>query len=243
MVSLVIDIIIALVCLIIIIRNAAKGFIRSFMTFAKTILAVFLAYIFNAPLAGLLNDKIFLGMSTGWINNAFISTYDGEGAYQLYTLFDGIPSWFANMLMRSGVDEETIQRYFYSGESAPIEVVDQLSSNLGALLSDVISTIVAVIVIFIVVEIVLAILGALLNKAGQIPIIRFVNIILGALIGVVISAVIVLLLATVLIWIIDFGADYNETIFSGNIITDSIFLNFFHTNNVWQIIKGLVIGG
>lgn len=242
MVSLIIDIIIALVCLIIIVRNASKGFIRSFMTFAKTILAIFLAYIFNSPLAGLLDQKFFMSMSTGWINNAFISTYDGESSYQLYTLFDGIPEWFTNVLMRSGVDEETIQRYFYSGESAPLEVVDQLSVSLGALLSNVISTIIAVIVIFVVVEIVLAILGALLNKAGQIPIVRFVNIVLGAIIGAVISGVIVLLISTLLIKIVDFGADYNATIFSVNIITDSVFLNFFHTNNVWQIIKGLVVG-
>lgn len=243
MISLIIDIIIALVCLIIIIRNAAKGFIRSFMAFARTILAVFLAYIFNAPLAGLLNDKFFQSMATGWVNNAFLSTYDGESAYRLYELFDGIPSWFANLLLRSGIDEATIQRYFYSGESAPIEVVDQLSSSLGALLSSFITTLIAVIVIFIVVEILLAILGALLNKAGKVPIIRFVNIILGAIIGAIFSAAIVLLIATVVIWIIDKGAGYNSNIFASNIITDSIFLNFFNTHNIWQIIKSMVVGG
>ena len=243
MISLIIDIIIALVCLIIIIRNAAKGFIRSFMAFAKTILAVFLAYIFNAPLASLLNEKFFLNMSTGWISNAFLSTHDGEGLYQLYTLFDGIPSWFANMLLRSGVDEATIQRYFYSGESAPIEVVDQLSTSLGSLLSSVISTVLAVIIIFVAVEIILAILGALLNKAGKLPIIKFVNIVLGALIGAVFSAAITLLIATALIWIINFGAGYTATIFASELITDSIFLNFFHTHNIWQIIAGFVIGG
>ncbi len=242
MVSLIIDIVIALVCLIIIIRNAVRGFIRSFMAFARTVLAVFLAYVFNSPLAGLLDEKIFSNMAIGWVNSAFISTYDGEGAYQLYTLFDGIPSWFANMLMRSGAEEEVIQKYFYSGESAPIEVVDQLSESLGGLLSSAISTIVAVITIFIVVEIVLAIIGALLGKAEKIPIVKFLNILLGALIGAIISFAIVLLITTVIIWIVNFGAGYNSQIFASNIITDSIFLNFFHSHNMWQWLANLVIG-
>ena len=242
MISLIIDVIIALVCLIIIIRNAARGFIRSFMAFARTILAIFLAYIFNAPLAGLLNDRFFQGMATGWVNNAFLSTYDGESAYRLYDLFDGIPSWFANLLLRSGVDEATIQRYFYSGESAPIEVVEELSVSLGALLSSFITTVIAVVVIFVVVEILLAIIGAILNRAGKVPIIRFVNIILGAIIGAIFSAVIVLLIATALIWIINKGSSYNANIFATRLITDSMFLDFFNTNNVWQWIKGLVVG-
>ncbi|MBO5374311.1 MAG: CvpA family protein [Clostridia bacterium] len=243
MVSLIIDIVIALICFVIIVRNAARGFIRSFMAFAKTVLAIFLAYVFNAPLAGLLDEKIFLSLSTGWVNSAFISTYDGEGAYQLYTLFDGIPEWFTSALMRSGVDEATIQQYFYGNESAPLEVVEHLSSSLGALLSSVISTILAVILIFVVVEIVLAIIGALLNKAGQLPIVRFVNIILGALIGAVFAAAIALLLATVIISIINFGAGYNQNVFSSDLISNSIILNFFNTHNMWRWIASLVIGG
>ena len=61
-ISLAIDILIAFICLIIIIRNAARGFIKSFMTFAKTILAFLVAYIFNSPLAKLLSEKIFLNL-------------------------------------------------------------------------------------------------------------------------------------------------------------------------------------
>lgn len=242
MVSLIIDIVIALICLVIIIRNAARGFIRSFMAFARTILAILLAYLFNSPLAGLLDKNVFSSMSQGWIYSAFVSTDNGQGGYNLYTLFDGIPEWFTNALMRSGVDEQTIQKYFYSGESAPIEIVDELSVSLGGLLSSLISTVLAVIIIFVVVEIVLLILGVLLNKVGQIPIFRFLNILLGAAIGVVFSAVVVLLLATVVIWVIQFGAGYNANVFTESLITDSIFLDFFYRNNMWQIIAGFVIG-
>ncbi len=242
MVSLIIDIVIALICLIIIIRNAARGFIKSFMAFARTILAILLAWCLNPPFAGLLEEKFFSEMSQGWVYNAFVSTYDGEGAYKLYTLFDGIPEWFTNALMRSGVDEQTVQKYFYSGESAPIEVVEQLSANLGGLLSSLISTILAVIIIFVVVEIVLLLLGLLLNKVGQIPIFRFLNILLGAAIGVVFSAVIVFLLTGAIIWIIRFGASYNANVFTESLIADSIFLNFVNEKNLWSMLSDLIFG-
>lgn len=242
MASLIIDIVIALICLIIIIRNAAQGFIKSFMAFARTILAVFLAYLFNAPLAKLFNEKIFLSLSQGWVKDAFLATHDGSGGYKLYTIFDGIPEWFIKLLTRSGVDEQTVQRYFYSGESAPIEVVDQLSESLGGLVSIVISTIIAVVIIFIIVELLLLLVGHLLNKVKKISIVKFFDVLLGAVIGAVISAVLVLLLATAAIWVIRFASTYNSNIFNDSIILDSIFLNFFHEHNFWPIIAGFVIG-
>ena len=242
MASLIIDIVLALICLIIIIRNAARGFIRSFMAFARTILAILLAIVLNAPLASLFSEKIFLGLSQGWVYNAFVSTSDGNGAYQLYTLFDGIPEWFANALLRSGLDESAIQQYFYSGQSAPIEVVEKLSASLGEQLSSLISTIISMIIIFIVVEIILLFVGMLLNKVGKIPIFRFLNIMLGAIIGFIFSAVIALLAATVIIWIIQYCAVYNPEVFSHSLIEKSLILNFFNENNVWQIIKNIIMG-
>ena len=49
--SLIFDIVIAFICLIIVIRNAARGFIKSLVLLMKSVLAIFLAYLFNAPLA------------------------------------------------------------------------------------------------------------------------------------------------------------------------------------------------
>ena len=59
-VSLVFDIIIFALCAFLIIKNAVRGFIKSFVTFAKTILAFVVAYVFCAPVANFLSDKIFL---------------------------------------------------------------------------------------------------------------------------------------------------------------------------------------
>ncbi len=237
-ISLAIDILIAFICLIVIIRNAARGFIKSFMTFAKTILAFLVAYIFNSPLAKLLSEKIFLGISNKWVLDAFVSTADGEGGYALYNLFDGIPEWFTNMMMKSGMDDVAIQKYFAGKENASYEVMQELAGGLGAALSSIISTVVACLVLFIVTEILLIFVGILLGKVGKLPVFRFVNVILGALIGVAVSAVIAWLISLGITYAIQFGANYKPEIFNSTIIENSRILKFFSEHNLWYILKG-----
>ena len=241
-VSLVIDIVIALICAIIIIKNAARGFIKSFMAFARTILAFLLAYIFNAPLARLLSDKIFVGCARGWIYDAFCSTWIGEDQYALYQLFDGIPDWFTELTVSSGVEDWMVQEYFANETPAPMWALNQMSNSLGDALSAVISTIVSFTVIFIVAEIVIGIIGALLNKIGKIPMLKVLNILLGACIGAVISAVVAWLIAKGVNWIIDFGANYYPDIFSRDIIENSSIMKFFLEHDLWTWAKDTFAG-
>ena len=236
-ISLAIDILIVFICLIIVIRNAARGFIRSFMTFAKTILAFLIAYIFNSPLAKVLSEKIFLDLSNKWVLNAFASTADGEGGYALYTLFDGIPQWFTNFMIKAGIDDDTMQKYFVGKEKASYEIMEELSHGLGSALSSLISTIVACIVLFVVTEVILIFVGMLLNKVGKLPVLRVFNIVFGALIGVAISAVVAWLISLGLTYAIQFGENYKPEIFNSSIIEKSVVLKFFGEHNLWYLLK------
>ena len=77
-VSLVFDIIIFALCAFLIIKNAVRGFIKSFITFAKTILAFLLAYLFYAPVARFLSNKIFLGCARGLPQGRASASYRGS---------------------------------------------------------------------------------------------------------------------------------------------------------------------
>ena len=231
--SLIIDIIIALICAIIIIKDAVRGFIKSFMIFARTILAFLLAYIFNAPLARLLSDKIFVGCARGWIYDAFCSTWIADDQYALYQLFDGIPDWFTNLTVSSGVEDWMVQEYFAQENPAPMWALNQMSNSLGDALADLISTIVAFLVIFIVAEIIIGIIGVLLNKIGKIPMLKFINILLGACIGAIVSAVVAWLLTKGISWVITFGANYYPDVFKESIAEDSVIMKFFLEHDLW----------
>jgi hypothetical protein len=66
---------------------------------------------------------------------------------------------------------------------------------------------------------------------------KVINIILGAFIGVVISAVIAWLIALGVKWVIYFGNSYYPNIFSDEIIENSIITKFFLDNNLWLWVK------
>lgn len=235
--SLIIDIVIALVCVIIIIKNAARGFIKSFMVFARTVLAILTAYIFNAPIARLFDDKIFNSLAQGWTIKAFESTVNEEGLYQVSRVFDGIPNWASNYAIGKTLDEETLNKFFIDCSPATYDEMTSISTAFGNTLSWLISAVVSFIVLFIVAEIVVAIVGALLNKLGKVPMLKVLNIILGACIGIVISAVTAWLIALAVKWVIYFGNSYYPDIFSNEILENSIITKFFLENDLWQWTK------
>lgn len=237
-VSLVFDIVLAVICLITIIRNGVRGFVRSFVVLMKSVLAIFLAYLFNAPLARGFSTWFFQDLSQGWVRSIMTSTAQEGGGYALYQIFDGIPGWFTKVAVSRGVDKETVQYYFVDNNLATEEVVNELSIPLGDALSMLISTILAFIVIFIVIEILLIFVGKLLYKLEDMPIWRVANVILGALIGVVISVVIAWLLSMGIIYVFNFGSNYYPNVFNPEVIEKTVIVEFFGNHNPFTIVKG-----
>lgn len=236
-VSLVFDIVIAAICLIIITRNAARGFIKSFVLLMKSVLAIFLAYLLNAPLARGLSNWFFQDLSRGWVNNLMISTEKEGGGYALFEIFDGIPEWFTKVTVSQGIDQEMVDYYFVQENLATKEVVDELTAPLGDELSMLISKVVAFIALFIVLEIILFALGALLNRLGKLPILKTVNIILGALVGVIISAIVAWLISMAISYVFGFGSNYYPDIFNNEIIEKTIIVEFFSQHNLLDLFK------
>ena len=236
-VSLVFDIVIAAICLIIITRNAARGFIKSFVLLMKSVLAIFLAYLLNAPLARGLSNWFFQDLSRGWVNNLMISTEKEGGGYALFEIFDGIPEWFTKVTVSQGIDQEMVDYYFVQENLATKEVVDELTAPLGDELSMLISKVVAFIALFIVLEIILFALGAFLNRLGKLPILKTVNIILGALVGVIISAIVAWLISMAISYVFGFGSNYYPDIFNNEIIEKTIIVEFFSQHNLLDLFK------
>ena len=236
--SLIFDIVIALICLIIIIRNAARGFIKSFVTLMKSVLAIFLAYLFNAPLARGLNGWFFEDLSQGWVRDLMLSTDKGDGGYALYEIFAGIPDWLTKITVSHGIEEEKVTYYFVEENLASQEIIDEFALPLGNAVSMLISTIVAFIALFIIIEIILFFIGKLLDKVGKLPVLRTVNIILGAVVGVVVAVIVAWLISTAILYVFSFGSNYYPEIFEHSIIEKTIIVEFFEEHNLFNVVKG-----
>lgn len=232
-VSLILDILIILILIICVTKNAIRGFIRSFIVFSRTVLSIFVAYILNAPVARFLSEKIFDGCARGWIYDYFIKTEVGDYQYALYSVFDGIPDWFIDVTVSSGIDEWMVQEYFIDKNPAPYDAMVKISHGLGDALSGLISAIIAFIILFVLMQIIVSILGIFLNKLGKLPMLNVVNRILGGIIGAVIAAVLAWIIAVLARWIVEFGANYYPNVFTQEIIDKTVIVKFLLEHDLW----------
>ncbi len=237
-VSLMLDILIAVVCLVIIVKNAVRGFIRSFMVLARTVLAFLIAVIFSAPVAKWLAPTFFNGWAINSSNNAFFATKIAENQYQISDVFEGVPDFATKFALNfSGIEEEMLQKYFV--ENAPATEADTaiVATGVGHALAYAISLIIAFIALFIITEIIIAILGAVLNKLTKAPMLKSVNAILGGLVGVVISVAIAWLMSKGIQLVISFGNNYYPNIFTEEILDKSVIVKFFLQHDLWLWVK------
>ena len=233
-VSLIIDIVIAVVCLIIIIRNAIRGFLKSIMVLARTVLAFLIAYVFNAPVAKLLENWFFEEWARGITYNAMLENHVGNNMYAVNEFFDGIPEWATKIALDfSEVEGWMQQAYFVEGNTAEYWDMVKVSNALGYGLAHIISLVIAFIALFIIAEIIIALIGLLLNKLNEVTILKVINIVLGALVGAIISAVVAWLIASVVKWVIFFGQHYYPDVFTDEIINRTIIVKFFVENDLW----------
>ena len=246
-VSLIFDIVLIAVCVFFILRYSIRGFIRSLMALVKTILAPLVSIIFCTPLAKAISNAFFLDWANETVGNLLLSTAEGEG-YALYTLLEGIPNWFVNLII-SGLDKATtddLWKYFVgnteTGEHylADMAKVEEFNEILGGQMSLLISLIISFVAIFVVSEILFVIIGALLNKLTRVSIVKVLNILLGALIGAVLASFFAMAISIGIDKIFDFGASYYPAVFDKSILDGTVLFKFFR-DDFWAWIKGIAI--
>jgi uncharacterized membrane protein required for colicin V production len=237
-ISLVLDILIAVICLVIIIKNAVRGFIKSFMVLARTVLATLIAIIFCAPVARWIGPIFFGDWAINTSNNAFFATKTAEGLYQISDVFEGVPAFATKIALNfSGIEQDMLTKYFVDKNPATEADTAIVATGVGNALTYVIALIVAFLALFIISEIIFGILGVFLNKISKAPMLKSVNIILGGLIGAVISISIAWLLSKGIQWVINFGHNYYPNIFTEDILNKSVIVKFFLQHDLWLWVK------
>lgn len=236
-VSLTIDIILGLIILVFVIRNAIRGFVKSFITMMRSVLAIFLAYLLNAPLAKGFCSWFMNDLARGWANNLMLSTEHEGGGYALYEIFDGIPDWFIKATMSNGIEKERVEYYFVEKNLANEAIIEEFSYPIGDAMAMLISRIIAFIVIFIVVEIIFIFVARFLDGLSDASVWRGVNVVLGGLMGAIISVAVVWVLSVCIIWVIEFGANYYPDIFKPELIENTVILEFFGEYNLFTTVS------
>ena len=236
MVSLIIDIALAIVALIVMMRHIRLGFVKSILGTFKPLIAGTLAFVFRVPVAKLFRD-MYISLLDPMVNESLTASSIGaEPSFDIVSLYNGFPIVYEKILSFFGLDLEN----GFRDSMANIEQLDEvaiaeLSLNISSAMAWGLSLLSALLAVFIIALIVLSIITSLLDLITKIPVFNVVNRILGAAIGLFWASAFALLIGVVL----TFASRLVPNVIGEGIISDSIILGLFSKLGIFQMVPGL----
>ncbi len=234
--GIIIDIILLIMAVIFVIRHARLGFVKSVLNSLKALFAIAIAYVLRVPIARLF-DGMFMNKSiTQWVYNSLVSSANGgEPTFDLVSLYDTCPMAYNSLLAKFGLNTEGLDSQFSSIEELGDDALVAMSENIGSSLSYLCSLALALLLVFVIAIIALTVVIHILDLITHLPVLNFLNRVLGAVIGLVWASLLAWTIGTVLTVVSTFLPD----VVGQNVITDSIILGLLAKMEALEIIPGL----
>ena len=221
MVHLIADLIFVLLGAFIIWRCVHNGFIKCLFKFARTLLAILIAWLLVNPIAPIIGEKFIEEPVYDFVFDKINAVYlEAEDSFDAEKVIEDLPSF-----LTAGDVEEKLNDLEGDGEELVASISEEITEPIVTIISSVIAFVVLFIVAFILLSIALHLLNALIDK---IKFIHLANKILGGVWGLLIACVLWFFIASVMeIFLSDFS-----------IYSDSVVIKFFGN---FELLKALGI--
>ena len=241
-ISSVIDLVLVILTVTLVIRYTIKGAVKSIFSFVKTFLAIAVAYLFRNPVAKLINEMFMGNWVRGWVyDSLYASARGGEiKGINFVNVYEKTPKFFTNILSKFDMDLSGFDEAISSLPQATDEQIGVLADNIGSSVSLLLSMILGMIVIFILSLLVLTFIINLFDKVTRLPVLNFVNRILGAVIGLLIAAMVIWAVNGVITMLITFVGPMAPNTFNEDIINNSYILSMLKDTNLVELIKSYI---
>ena len=241
-ISSVIDLVLVILTVTLVIRYTIKGAVKSIFSFVKTFLAIAVAYLFRNPVAKLINEMFMGNWVRGWVyDSLYASARGGEiKGINFINVYEKTPKFFTNILSKFDMDLSGFDEAILSLPQATDEQIGALADNIGSSVSLLLSMILGMVVIFILSLLVLTFIINLFDKVTRLPVLNFVNRILGAVIGLLIAAMVIWAVNGVITMLITFVGPMAPNTFNEDIINNSYILSMLKDTNLVELIKSYI---
>ena len=241
-ISSVIDLVLVILTVTLVIRYTIKGAVKSIFSFVKTFLAIAVAYLFRNPVAKLINEMFMGNWVRGWVyDSLYASARGGEiKGINFVNVYEKTPKFFTNILSKFDMDLSGFDEAILSLPQATDDQIGVLANNIGSSVSLLLSMILGMIVIFILSLLVLTFIINLFDKVTRLPVLNFVNRVLGAVIGLLISAMVIWAVNGVITMLITFVGPMAPNTFNEDIINNSYILSMLKDTNLVELIKSYI---
>lgn len=226
--SLFFDVLIVVVMVMTVIGGYKRGFIKSVMHFASSILAFFAAVFFTPYLSAFLCDNIFLsGISSGIAETLRSLLAIGGNALSTERLFSDMPEALIAIVDRFNVDLDAFKEAFSSSAVATESTVTEMADFVARPIAEAISAVVAFLVIFLIVTVLLHIITAVISVVFELPVLKQLNSILGLVFGILCAVLYAMIWSTLAVSLVDALHSIDPSMFSDALIDETVIVKLF----------------
>ena len=221
--------------------GARKGFVRSVMGVATTLVSAVAAYAFTPLLAVLIRGR-FLGDSiTDGIAERLnsLARDPATGVVNLDKIATDLDSSLTDFLNRFSGDMSEFIGRMRGVTDASEETVHGLAQDIGSGTVNVLSSVIAFLILFIASFILLSILTAVLDLVFSMPVLKGPNIALGLVFGVVEALFFVWILSIALAVLVRGLGAVEPKVFGDEVVNHTVVCSFFLKVNPLQLLYGL----
>ena len=180
------DISVLLLILTTVIMCAKKGFLRSVLGAAKTVIALILTFCFSGRVSLWLDEHVVGHRVFSYVYDRFTAMFEGgEGTVDLSHILNNIPNWLRVLLESMGVDVSSIGGRYAGLTDTTHAKLEEMAHSFADPISSFISDLLAYALVFLISLLVLTLLAYLLGKIAELPVIRTCDRLLGFALGVV----------------------------------------------------------
>ena len=234
MVGMIIDVVLLVATVVLVIRHTKLGFVKSVLETLKAFIAAILAFVFRVPLARFFDTSFMRNVANGWVYNSLIASANGQDpTFNLVTLYKDCPLAYTFLLSKFGLNTEGLGERLLDIENLTEEEINQLAVDIGGPISWLCSIILSMIAVFIVAILLITLIIWLSKFVTKLPVIKFLNRLLGAVIGLAWS----LLLALGVGIVITLGSTFLPETIPPTIISESIILSALANIDVFEIVS------
>lgn len=239
--GIVIDIIIAAVCIFTVYKAYCNGLVKSIMGFAKGIVSLVVAYAFTPALSEYFYDKFVLGHISGGIADSISSIAKTEGGtFNLDKMFAEKPDVLEQIISRYGADEEKLGEMCKGFTEGTEQTVESIADYIASPIASGISTAAAFILLFVGAFLVLSIVTFIIDALFHLPVLKGVNKLLGILFGVGEALVLCILLGYGAAMLMGYLGSLDPGLFGDKAIEGSVFMRMMQSLDLLDISEGIV---
>lgn len=231
--SMILDLVLAGLILITVIKHTIRGFMKSVLSLARLIISVVLAWILRTPVSAFISRTFLSAPITNFVRNSLNSSQMGEDKMVNFRqMYEDFPTFYNNLLSKFGLDMDGLHNGFSDFDNATGETIDALSENIGSAISQMASTAIAVFAVFIIAFIVSTIIIHILNGLTSIHLVNVLNRLLGFTFGALIGFFVV----SVACFALDIASTYFPGVINREMLEGSMIFGLYTKLNLISII-------